>query len=391
MKLSIRLFGVATLLGLIFGVLFGYSALSDSFTAFLARRVPPSFLEFASASGVPASRTGLVTRCVISWTLHWWSVAICVPGFAWLLQRFPLAGESWPRGVWPHLGAGLVFAAGLSALDNVLIPIVVARIDPALLVQYWTKHDLRPVVAYAWSYMFHRAFLTYVVVLSILQAVSWYGRYKQDELTAARVEAALAAVELKGLRTQMRGEFLIAALGDIRRLARYDPSAADRLLNRLSDALRLMLQHANAFDTSLADALDFLAVYLDVGRLRASSQQVALELAIPPDTLDARVPQLLLATLIEGIRPSPGVDMVRVTARRNEQTLELEIGVEGDDGENSLNEVRARVERFYPGQHDIELRGHAMPAFVIRLPIDAGLAKPVIPETETCLAHSHCR
>jgi LytS/YehU family sensor histidine kinase len=108
-----------------------------------------------------------------------------------------------------------------------------------------------------------------------------------------------------------------------------DVEAADQMLARLSDLLRMALDHPGVQEISLKDELDFLEKYLEIEQARFGAR-LTVRFDVDPETLDALVPNLLLQPLVENsirhavaVRIEPGT--IEVVARRMDDRLQLQV------------------------------------------------------------------
>jgi sensor histidine kinase YesM len=145
--------------------------------------------------------------------------------------------------------------------------------------------------------------------------------------------------------------------------------AADAMLSKLSDLLRITLTRASQQVTLKAE-LDFLEKYLDIERTRFGDR-LAVRFDVDPDTLDAAIPNMLLQPLVEnalrhGIGPKVSGGHIDVTATRAGDRLQLSVR---DDGYGmppekldaitsgvGLRNTRSRLEHTYGDRHTFELR-----------------------------------
>src|SRR5688500_11522271 len=176
-------------------------------------------------------------------------------------------------------------------------------------------------------------FLTYGVLLLAYYAFRYYRLYRERELRASQLEAGLAHARLEALRMQLHPHFLFNTLNSISTLMHRDVEAADDMLSALSDLLRVALDRSAVQETPLNDELDFLRRYLDIEQIRFGGR-LRVEMDIPPECLDALVPNLLLQPLVEnavrhGVASRLEGGIVAVRARRESDRLELAVT---DDG-----------------------------------------------------------
>jgi LytS/YehU family sensor histidine kinase len=146
-----------------------------------------------------------------------------------------------------------------------------------------------------------------------------------------------------------------------------DVEAADRMLARLSDLLRMAIETAGAQEVALRREIEFVRGYLEIQRVRFGARlEVRLDMA--PEVLDAAVPSLVLQPLVEnairhGIAPRASGGRVEVRAERAGARLRLEVlddgaGTRGGGAAGAgasagpstgvgLANTRARLEQLY--------------------------------------------
>ena len=140
-----------------------------------------------------------------------------------------------------------------------------------------------------------------------------------------------------------------------------DVQAADRMLVRLSDLLRMALDRRGAQEVPLSDDLEFLAKYLEIEQARFG-ERLSVRYDFDPETLDALVPNLLLQPLVENsvrhaIATLSEGGVIEVTSRRVGDTLELRVRDNGPGLSKErtpspsrglgLTNTRSRLEHLY--------------------------------------------
>jgi LytS/YehU family sensor histidine kinase len=206
--------------------------------------------------------------------------------------------------------------------------------------------------------------MVYVMVVGVVLAIDLRRKLRAQELAGARLHADLAKAELDALRVQLHPHFLFNTLNAISMLVRKgEGETAVRMISGLSDLLRLALATAGQQEVPLRQELDFLERYLCLQQIRFPDR-LKFHMRIDPDTLEAKVPSLVLQPLAEnavrhGIAPSIAGGSVEVAAMREGQELVLRVrdtgvglgpGAESPGGVG-LRNVRARLQHLYPGQH----------------------------------------
>src|SRR5208282_1999087 len=126
----------------------------------------------------------------------------------------------------------------------------------------------------------------YVPVVFIGYAVSYYQRLREREIRTSELEVQLAKSHLQVLKSQLQPHFLFNTLHSISALMLTDVRAADKMMTRLSDLLRMTLDSNATQITTLSHELEFVAGYLEIEKVRFE-ERLSVVLDIAPDTLDA--------------------------------------------------------------------------------------------------------
>jgi LytS/YehU family sensor histidine kinase len=202
--------------------------------------------------------------------------------------------------------------------------------------------------------------------VGVSHGIEYYRRFRERELRASQLETRLAAARLEALRAQLQPHFLFNTLHAISALMNRDVEAAERMLARLSDLLRLTLDSAGEPMVPLKRELEFLAGYLEIEQTRFADR-LTVQMNVEPDALDAPVPSLLLQPLVEnavrhGIAPRATPGRIEIRARRADGALHIEIEDNGRGLPREMREglglsnTRARLEQLYGPAHRFELR-----------------------------------
>ena len=101
------------------------------------------------------------------------------------------------------------------------------------------------------------------------------------------------------------------------------------MLARLADFLRLTLDNAGAQEVTLQQELEFLRSYLEIERVRFQDR-LTVQMEVAPDTLAARVPNLILQPIVEnairhGVVTQAGPGRIDVCAARLNGALVLQV------------------------------------------------------------------
>jgi len=300
--------------------------------------------------------------------------AVSTPLIVWLSKRFRIEKKNWGRPLTIHFVIGIVLAFVQCAIHGLIIKAVFNRDTPLLITQ------LLP----SFYYNIDKMVMVYWVIVLITHAYDYYQRFRQNELRAAQLEGQLAQAQLTALKMQLHPHFLFNTLNAISSLMHTDVEAADRMIVRLSDLLRLTLESSGKQMVSLKEEIDFLKRYVDIEQIRFQDR-LTVGLNIAADTLDAQVPTLLLQPLVEnairhGIAPRASAGHIEITAQQNDGKLLLRVE---DDGVGirpqgtaylheglGLSNTRSRLEKLYgPSYHfELEKGRHGGVAVLVSFP-----------------------
>jgi hypothetical protein len=210
-------------------------------------------------------------------------------------------------------------------------------------------------------------FMTYLFLVGLAHALVYRGESERRALDSAHLEMRLVEAQLQALQRQLHPHFLFNTLNAIAGLMRTDVDAADRMMDRLGDLLRMTLQTSNIQEVPLKEELELLQKYLDIEQVRFGNR-LAVVMTIDPDTLDALVPNFLLQPLVEnavrhGIAPHSRSGRLAVHADRDGERLSIRIVDRGDgvpphrltllNQGVGLANTRARLEHLYRGDHSL--------------------------------------
>jgi hypothetical protein len=149
------------------------------------------------------------------------------------------------------------------------------------------------------------------------------------ELRQAQLGEALQAAELRLLRSQLNPHFLFNALNGLRSLIADEPGRARQAVTQLARTLRYTLASGEEDLVSLDRELEMVDDYLALESLRLADR-LMIEREIAPEARAARIPAMLLQTLVEnaikhGIAVLKQGGTLRITAKIEERDLVLQI------------------------------------------------------------------
>ena len=342
---------VKWLLGLVFWTLIGLSFASQ-------------FYSSAAKAGLEVTWKQAVTYALGDWYVF---AVLSIPVIQ-LARRFHFEAGKW--------GVSLAVHAVGSAAFSLAYMVLRAGIGS------WQSgasfpDAFKPLLAKTWFFNL----LVYWVIVVVSYAFEYYRRYRDRELRALELEKRLAQAKLQALQMQLNPHFLFNTLHSISSLMHKDVEAADRMIVRLSDLLRAALESSDTQEVELQQELHFLRRYLEIEQTRLG-ERLTVKMDIAPETLRARVPNLILQPLVEnaikhGIEPRARPGRIELRAQRKDGTLALEVcdngtgireGEQFDEGVG-LSNTRARLRWLYGDAHRFELRAATGGGLLIEMSI----------------------
>jgi signal transduction histidine kinase len=303
--------------------------------------------------------------------------------YGWVLLSVPLVVLSRrlridrrPRLAVPiHIGALLLAAAAHVAL----------QVGAQIVVTWRARAAIgEPVAGFGWagewlaSYpptltrLFDWEMMAGAAIVAIAHAFFYYRESQQRALREAQLETSLVEARLQALQHQLHPHFLFNTLHAISTLMHRDVQAADQMLVRLGDLLRMTLDSMVRPEIRLAEELEFIEKYLHIEQVRFGDR-LAVSFDVDPATLDAAVPALILQPLVEnaikhGIAPGGEPGRVTIGSRREGDMLVMTVQDTGpgpSEGQIAVlsrgigvANTRARLEHQFGHHFRFELRRH---------------------------------
>jgi two-component system LytT family sensor kinase len=275
-----------------------------------------------------------------------WGLA--TPVVMWLARRVPLRN---------------VRAFGVHALASIFLTAVQLLIAETILWRVgagrFREGAFAASLKTALSANFHGSLPTYWLILAVYLAWT-YAR------NASRLETQLATAQLDALKMQLNPHFLFNTLNSVSSLMYDDVDAADAMLARLSDFLRMTLERPIAPRIPLHQELDFVQRYLEIERVRFE-ERLRVTIDVERSAEEVLVPALILQPLVEnaihhGISKRSGGGSILIRARREEHWLHLLVRDDGDMDDRAgvvrervgLSNTRARLQALYGEGYRLE-------------------------------------
>jgi signal transduction histidine kinase len=306
----------------------------------------------------PAASARLVGVALTDWYVR---AAVAIP-VLYLARRVPISGGA--------RGFGLVFHA-LGSLAFALVKITIC---------WWLGGVLpwlRPLGFLDLALgEIHLDIAVYWILVGLVQWRDSRRRLREREhesarlaIQTSRLETRLAQAQLDSLKMQLQPHFLFNTLHSVSALIHEDDEAADLMVSRLSDFLRLVIERAGAQEVALVEELEFLQRYLEIQQVRFQ-ERLRVSVEVPGEAMGAMVPNLVLQPLVENairhaVEPRAGGGRVEISAARAGDALRLSIR---DDGPGlrpgnpgtglGLANTRARLEHLYGDRSSLEVSDH---------------------------------
>lgn len=315
---------------------------------FVGLVITVSFLLGRSAVGQPLDVLNLLNTQMFRFQV--W--AAFAPAIIWFDHRYRARSRSWTFLFPAHFATSLVWAAVVAC-----VYCLAAWLIDGLINSRWT--DFGEFFIAAGVLNFVMGIVGYKIILTTNYALDYYKKFQDERHRSARLEAQLVRAQLAALKMQLQPHFLFNTLNSISDMALEDPRKTVQMIARLGDFLRLTVETNGTQQTDLEQELVFLKNYLEIEQIRFRDR-LRIEYDIPPETLPARVPNLILQPLVEnaikhGIAKSLGAGKITIRARTDGRILRLEIRNDGSPAANGrggregigIANTRERLEQFY--------------------------------------------
>jgi sensor histidine kinase YesM len=285
---------------------------------------------------------------------EWWPWAILAPLILWGSWRFTFQKGRRFKSVLAHGPACLLVVFIKQLTQSAVIPLLIPS--------YRFVFNLNTSGILS-------SLLMYWLIFSVALGLEWQRRSRDRERRNSQLETQLAQAQLHVLKMQLHPHFLFNTLHAISTLMHRDVEAADRMMSRLSDLLRLSLEQFGVQKTSLRQELDFLRRYLEIEQIRFG-ERLDVTLDIEPQALDATVPSFILQPLVEnavrhGISPRARGGTIILRAERDNGHLSLEVQDDGVGRSHEtttprregvgLSNTRARLLQLYGDEAALDL------------------------------------
>jgi hypothetical protein len=235
---------------------------------------------------------------------------------------------------------GLVFEPGEALLDLMALGSAIVR--PAF---------VGLIIASAWLYL--RAEADHAAAIAVCAVDS------------ERMDRQTAEARLQVLEAQIEPHFLFNTLANVKRLYETDRAAGATMMRNLKDYLAVALPQMRAVACTLGREGDHAIAYLNIQQIRMG-RRLAFDFDVPSQLRDARMPPLMLLTLVEnavkhGLTPQPEGGRIDVRARVVDEQLRIDVADTGQGftksggGGTGLANTRARLASYFGERGNLSL------------------------------------
>jgi signal transduction histidine kinase len=302
-----------------------------------------------------------------------------------------LAAAMWVRYRIPTQGARQYVAAAIAVAVSTTFALVVlyAISQGGMFDEPW-PWPARKIISFA-SEVFRYSFLGAVITcawLYLCTEAEHAAAAERVAIDASRMDRETTEARLQMLEAQIEPHFLFNTLAHVKRLYETDRHAGVRMLRNLKDYLSIALPQMREGAPTLGREIDHVVAYLGIQQIRMG-RRLAYGVDVPKGLRDARVPSLMVLTLVEnavkhGLTPLPQGGRIDVRVTASGASLRIDVADTGrgfaksQGGGTGLANIRARLASTYgpAARLSLALKQPAGVIATIELPLEP--ATPVI-------------
>lgn len=311
----------------------------------------------------------------------WWSMlAIVVPR---VIRRFPLEKKSWALSFCVHLLIATFLSCLFVALCGTAMYVIASNSTYSTSSAEWELSWWNIFIAFA-RITFHTNMLIYFAILAVAQTLDFNKRLREQERETSSLQVDLISARFDQLRAQLQPHFLFNTLSAITTFVDRDPQTAKKMIVRLSDLLRVVVDQPSTKTRRLEEELEFLRKYVDIQATRFGDRFVFRE-EVEMEAMKVQIPFLLFQPLVENsikygvgetterceVKLSVQLDgsWIRATISDTGPGMQLDPIVEGV----GLQNTRSRIAHLYGEEFEFHVE-NGDPGFVVKiaLPIRYG-------------------
>ena len=212
----------------------------------------------------------------------------------------------------------------------------------------------------------HLSFIVYLILIFCINMIAYYKKFQAEEKKAALLEVQLVHAQLEALKMRLQPHFLFNVLNSISGLLREDVEAADRMIAKLGELLRITLKSSDIQFVSLREEINYVNIYLDIERLRLQ-ERLARSINIDDDCNRATIPVFILQPIVEnavkhGIAKRKEGGTIAIKAYSRNDNLVIEVVNESVDSHDSyasggfgLSNTKKRLDEIYGTKWQLDI------------------------------------
>lgn len=336
--------------------------------------------------------TGTLPARILEEGTGTYSAFVLLPGIFFVAQKYLFKNKGWLFVVFWHLLAAIAFSCAHTTLmavsRQILFPLA------------GLGHYNYGLMIYRYPMEFSNDLVLFTIGVIIYYYFQRVRVAQAHQLAAADFRTKLAQAQLENLRLQIQPHFLFNTLNTISSVMYDDVPAADEMIGKLSDLLRLTLQASRSHEIPLSEELKITKLYLELMQKRYENK-LRVTYSIAPETDSSLVPQLILQPLLEnslrhGMKSGAATMDLSVVARRENGSLILQVS---DNGVGfgplaitnafergvGLSNIRDRLLQLYGNEQQFSVANHSTGGAEITLHVPYRVAHTVTPDVEpTC-------
>jgi two-component system, LytTR family, sensor kinase len=289
----------------------------------------------------------------------WLVPALLTPAVFRLVDVLSRRNAGWARSLTYHAIAAAAFSI-LHSGSLFIAYVTFWSLNGSIARVYWLSAIQRE-----YSGNFNFSVVTYGSIAALGYALDFRHRAHQRALEVAKLETQLAEERLGSLAGELQPEFLYASLDSVSRFVHTNPDRADRIISKLADFLRLVLNRSGTIVGPLQDELECVERYIEIEQVR-QGPGLSVTLDIDPDTLDAEFPPMTLHSLVDIVldhsadRLPPTNTALTIESSHDEARLFLRVKSSFDGSRPSqtgpptrIGALRDRLQALYGETQDV--------------------------------------
>ncbi|MEX1241496.1 MAG: histidine kinase [Cyclobacteriaceae bacterium] len=188
------------------------------------------------------------------------------------------------------------FAANMLIALALVMPVSTAIIKFSNVPVFWKGLVLKDAdIVWKIMILFAVFLFIYNVIYALLYAYQHYAIAQLEQLQRERKQLEL---QFEALKSQISPHYLFNSLNTISSLLLKDLQSAEQFIRRLAQTYQYILATQNRKYVLLREELDFVQSYFYLLRIRFQ-QQLNVEVNVPLNIMDTRIPPLTLQMLVE--------------------------------------------------------------------------------------------